>query len=442
MRGSILLVDDEKNIVTVLQAILEKNGFQVTGCTEPRVALARFAEQKFDAVITDLNMPEMDGMQLMQAVHDIAAEVPVVMITAYGTVDSAVKAMKEGAFDYVSKPFEQSEIVAVIQKAVNTKRLRQLEVITGGRDFAPLLQGSSDEIQHVQQIISKVAKTNSPVLITGELGTGKEVAVEQIHRLSERDSLIRFNAASVAEENHAEELFGAQKPGRLEMADKGTLFIDEITDLHEQAQQLLLQFLETGEVTFKDKQIRADVRFIVACQQNILDFIENRSFNSALFYKLNVAPIELPSLRKRRDDLPQLTSAIIEKLNRRMNKNIKSASGELLELFSRSSWPGNLRQLENVLERLMYAATGDQLQIDDLSEDVRTELESSATNGSVKLKDVVKEHTRNLERNLIDGALKENEGNITRAAQYLGLSRKGLQLKIKELEINTKNYGK
>lgn len=435
--GPVLVLDDEKNIVTVLVALLGKRGFYAEGFTEPAEALKAVRNGSFRAIVTDLYMPEMDGMQFLKEVKKINPEIPVVMITAFGTVDSAVDAIKQGAFDYVTKPFEQSEICMVIQKALNSYDLKNLEL--DSNSFSPCIQG--EELKSIRDSISKTAATPSTVLVLGEPGSGRELVADEIVRHSDRSQApyIKFNCASVSGGQIDVELFGGNKPGRLEMADGGTLFVDQISELPSECQVRLLQFLEHGliEPAAGNNKLskKVNVRLIVASDVDLPLRAKEASFNEELFYKLNIVPIHLPPLRDRKDDISNLANYFLDRINKRVGKNIKGLELDCIKEFQNSYWPGNLRQMEQVIERMVLLSNKSTLNAKDIPSDLREEIKTVGISSSAKFRDVIKKRTQNLERELIEKALGETEGNITKTAEALGLSRKGLQLKLKELGI-------
>lgn len=437
--GHVLVLDDEKNIVTVLKAILEKRNFQVDGFTDPREALDSIRKTQYNAVITDLYMPEIDGMAFLEEVKRLYPNLPVVMITAFGTVDSAVDAIKRGAFDYVTKPFEQSEIVSVVQKAINTSKLKSLEFVQEEDDPLSVLTGKSFAIQEVQNVVKRVAPTSSSVLLLGEVGTGKEFLAEEVHRLSDRSfqPLIKVNCSAVPSMNLETEIFGGQKPGRLEIADKGSLFLDEISEFSGDLQLKLLIFLETGEYEhpLTGEKRRADVRLIAACHRDLNKEVKEGRLRSDLLYKLSVMPVQLPALKDRKEDIPSLINFFLKRLNKKLHKSITGVDQECLEIFMAASWPGNLRQLEHVLERMMLLSEGHLLRASAIPAELRSDIELPTTSENSRFREIVRRQTQNVEKELIEKALEEMDGNITRTAEHLGISRKGLQLKMKELGI-------
>jgi two-component system response regulator AtoC len=441
-QSQVLVLDDERNIVTVLKAILEKREFLVDGFTDPREALNALRTRRYDVAITDLYMPDIDGMAFLEETKRLYPGLPVVMITAFGTVDSAVDAIKKGAFDYVTKPFEQSEIVSVVQKAANTSRLKYLELesvppaLTG---FSALLTGRSSAMRTVQETVRKAAPSPSTILIFGEAGSGKELLSEEIHQLSDRSyqPLIKVNCAAVSSLALESELFGGAKPGRLEMAHKGTIFLDEISEMNAEAQVKFLEFLETGafENPHSGEKRRADVRVIAASRKDLAREVKEGNFREDLFYKLNVVPVNLPALRDRKDDLPELVNFFLARLNQKLGKNARGVDAACMEVFSSVAWLGNLRQLEHVLERMMLLADSTELKARDIPSDLRSEIDLSEGQESARFREIVRRQTQNLEKDLIEKALEEMDGNVTRTAEHLGISRKGLQLKMKELGI-------
>ncbi len=439
---SVLVLDDEKNIVTVLKAILEKRDFHVEAFTDPREALDCLRKKKFDAAITDLYMPEIDGMAFLEEVKRLYPQLPVIMITAFGTVDSAVDAIKRGAFDYVTKPFEQSEIVSVVQKAANTSRLKRfsLDRPTGANAGSFFFAGRG--IRTLWDDIRKVAPTPSVVCLYGESGSGKEFLAEEIHHVSDRSfqPLMKVNCAAVSSMALEGELFGSQKPGRFEMANKGTLFLDEISETSSDVQQRLFDYLETGVVenplTGEKKSL--DVRVIVASRKDLAKEVKEGRFLENLFYKLNVAPFRIPALRERKEDLPEMVAFLMEKLNTKLGRRFQTVSRSCMDALTGFHWPGNLRQLENVLERMMLLSDGTEIQGGEILEQLKVELENTqALEGGGSFREIVRRQTQNLEKDLIEKALEEMDGNITRTAEHLGISRKGLQLKMRELGIRS-----
>jgi two-component system response regulator AtoC len=459
----VLVVDDEKNITTVIQAMLQKAGFDPIVFNDSGEAVEALETPEttdageIQAIITDLYMPGPSGMEILKHCQKFHPEIPVVIITAYGTVEAAVSALKQGAFDFITKPFDQTELLNVVNKAVLTyqARLKEPKEIVREQVPSPVISsmvGNSLQMQEIFKIIQKIAPSPSTVLISGESGTGKELVAFEIHRNSDRQDkpFIKINCAAIPSTLIESELFGhekgaftgavSSKPGRFELSHTGTLFLDEVAEMPLEMQVKLLRVLQeqeferVGGVT----SIKVDVRIITATNKNLEEEVRAGRFREDLFYRLNVVPITLPALRERRDDIDLLVKYFIAQFNEKLKKQITSVAPEALNILRNYSWPGNIRQLENSLERMILMADGNELRARDISEEisgVASTLGSDQTEEPSSLKEIVKKQTQSLERDLIERALEETASNVTRAAEKLGLSRKGLQLKMKELGI-------
>lgn len=462
--SKVLVVDDEANLRKVLATMLRRTGYDVTVAADGEQGLAEFLKSGADIVVTDLVMPKMGGMELLRSVNSSNPDVPVIIITAHGTVDSAVEAIKLGAFDYITKPFDQTEIQSVIAKAARTHDIAQRNVRVDGRARAAIV-GESEEMQEIFKIIEKVADTPSTVLITGESGTGKELIATALHEGSSRRNkpLIRINCAAIPKDLMESELFGYErgaftgavtsKPGRFELADGGTLFLDEIAEIPVEMQVKILRALQESEFERVGgiRTTRVDVRLIAATNRDLQIEIEAGRFRKDLYYRLAVVPIVLPSLRERQSDIPKLTLHFIEKYNRRLNKKIEGISSEAMQYLQAYPWPGNIRELENLMERILLFADGPTIMEKDLPEQIRqgaaqaapaSGVASSSADGSpteTGLKDIVRMKAAELEKDLIAKALEETGGNVTRAARLLQISRKSLQTKMKEFGLRDEN---
>ena len=460
--AKVLVVDDEANLRKVLATMLRRTGYDVTVAADGEQGLAEFLKSGADIVVTDLVMPKMGGMELLRSVNSSNPDVPVIIITAHGTVDSAVEAIKLGAFDYITKPFDQTEIQSVIAKAARTHDIAQRNVRVDGRARAAIV-GESEEMQEIFKIIEKVADTPSTVLITGESGTGKELIATALHEGSSRRNkpLIRINCAAIPKDLMESELFGYErgaftgavtsKPGRFELADGGTLFLDEIAEIPVEMQVKILRALQESEFERVGgiRTTRVDVRLIAATNRDLQIEIEAGRFRKDLYYRLAVVPIVLPSLRERQSDIPKLTLHFIEKYNRRLNKKIEGISNDAMEYLRTYPWPGNIRELENLMERILLFADGPTIMEKDLPEQIRQAAAQAAPSGSTApvdsapaetgLKDIVRMKAAELERDLIAKALEETGGNVTRTARLLQISRKSLQTKMKEFGLRDEN---
>jgi DNA-binding NtrC family response regulator len=447
--SKILVVDDELNMRLVLGAMLKKEGYEVFSAANGVEAIKVLRQEEMDVVITDLKMPELDGMGLLEQILDQYVETPVIIITAHGTVATAVDALKKGAFDYITKPFEQDDLKNVIFKAIKTRNLNKAELLLTREDLDSYgIVGESEGMREVFETIKRVAPTTTTILIMGETGTGKELIANAIHANSPRkaNSLIKINCAAIAENLVESELFGHErgaftgavvtKPGRFELAHKGTLFLDEVGELPREMQVKLLRVIQ--EQAFERvgglKTIKVDVRLITATNRNLLIDVKEGRFREDLFYRLNVLPIHLPALRERRDDIPALAAFFIDKFNRKLTRAITGIDEKVMNLFIQHSWPGNVREMENLLERMVLMAKGSVITLEDIPADFKATVEESnrlpQDVQASQFKEFIRSQTEDAEKQIIIRCLEECGGNVTRAAQNLGLSRKGLQLKM------------
>jgi two-component system, NtrC family, response regulator AtoC len=468
-RKQLLVVDDEPNLRKVLSAQLERDGYDVHTAEDGEQALDVLREHHIDLVITDLKMPKLDGMELLRRVVSMDEELPVVMITAHGTVDNAVEALKTGAFDYITKPFDQAEVRTIVAKALRTRDLSATEATRAPEAVAKEgarygIIGQSPGILDVYAVLDRVADTPTTVLITGESGTGKELVARALHENSSRRDkpFIKVNCAAIPRDLMESELFGYErgaftgavgsKPGRFELASAGSLFLDEIGSIPVEMQVKLLRALQESEFERVGgiKTIRVDVRLVAATNSDLKKEIAAGAFREDLYYRLNVVPIRLPPLRERSDDITLLCKHFIEKFNARLKKKVTGVEPDAERALMSYPWPGNIRELENVIERAVLFSNGSLLERGDLPPEVRegtpgpraatssqpTLPEATSADG---LKEQVKAAMSKLERDLIQRALDQTGGNVTHAARLLKISRKGLQLKMKELNLREKD---
>ncbi len=450
MKGAkILVVDDELNMRMVLKAMLKKEGYEVTTAADGIEALEILGREKVAVVATDLRMPRLDGMGLLERILKEDPSLPVIMMTAYGTVANAVDALKKGAFDYLTKPFEQDELKMIILKAVKTRMMGDGDFRAAAGEEDPYqIVGVSHRMAEIHEIIRKVSPTTTTVLITGETGTGKELIAHAIHRNSTRKDqpFIKINCAAIAENLMESELFGYEKgaftgavttkPGKFELAHRGTLFLDEVGEIPREMQAKLLQAIQDQnfERVGGLKTIAVDVRLIAATNQNLQQEIREGRFREDLFYRLNVFPIQVPPLRERPEDILPLCEYFIGKFNRKLSRSVEGIDPEVRERFLAYAWPGNIRELEHLIERMLLMAeepllTMKLLPAEFSAEAGRETLPSGGLPGEGG-RDVLKSHMEEMERQIIARCLEESGGNVTRAAEKLGLSRKGLQLKM------------
>jgi nitrogen regulation protein NR(I) len=459
----VLIVDDELNIRRVLAAMLAREGYEVTTAADGEQALAVLHKTPVHVIVTDLVMPRLGGMELLARASTDWPDIPVIVITAHGTVDSAVQALKAGAFDYITKPFEQEELKKVIAKASRAHEVERTNVHAPGTgEKPPPLVGQSPAMRQIYEMIAKVADSPSTVLITGESGTGKELIARELHSGSSRRDkpLIKVNCAAIPKDLVESELFGYErgaftgavgsKPGRFELADGGTLFLDEIGEIPIEMQVKLLRALQESEFERVGgiKTLQVDVRLIAATNRDLKALIADGRFREDLYYRLAVVPISLPPLRDRRQDIPLLVEHFIGKYNQRLGKRVDRIDDEAMQVLLGYGWPGNIRELENLMERSVLFADGPVIQGSSLPDSLRERapgatipiapvgpLGSIAAPSGASMKEIVRQAQAELEKELITRALEETDGNVTRAAKRLQISRKSLQVKMKEFGL-------
>jgi nitrogen regulation protein NR(I) len=461
-RKQVLIVDDEPNLRKILSAQLSRDGYDVMTADDGEQGLALLKEHHIDLVITDLKMPKVDGMTLLRKALVDEPELPVVLITAHGTIDTAVEALKSGAFDFVTKPFDKDEVRQIVAKALKTRELRGTDATpaTASQGARFGIIGTSPGIADLYAILERVADTPTTVMITGESGTGKELVAHALHEHSSRKEkpFIKVNCAAIPKELIESELFGyergaftgavASKPGRFELANGGTLFLDEIGEIPIEMQVKLLRALQESEFERVGgiKTIRIDVRLVAATNRDLKKLIAGGTFREDLFYRLNVVPIRLPALRERTSDIPLLVEHFLAKFNDRLKKKVEGVEPDTMETLVAYPWPGNIRELENVIERAVLFCDTQRLRAGDLPPEIRgipamanvplpeADLQAALA-GEGGLKEHVKVAMSRLEKELVSRALQQTGGNVTHAARLLKISRKGLQLKMKELGL-------
>lgn len=441
----ILVVDDDRNICKVLKGLLEKAGHDVVTASDVDAALPLIKEQDLDLIITDLKMPGKSGMDLLAFVTERKPIVPVIMISAFGDIESAVSAIKQGAYDFITKPFDENELLNVIKKALSESKKNKELVSVYFEKEGPLLEiiGKSPGIGRILQTVRKIAPTDSTVLITGETGVGKELIARAIHLGSGRREkpFVKVNCASIPEALLESELFGYEKgaftgavtskPGRFEIAHQGTFFLDEIGEMPLHLQSKLLAVLQDREFERLGgvKTIKVDTRIIAATNKDLDSALNAGEFRPDLFYRLNVVPVHIPPLRERKEDLIPLSDYLLRKFSVKYKKGDLSLSPEAIGAFAGYDWPGNIRELENVLERMVLMSEGDTLGAELLPEEIRGITSSAETS---MLKEKIENISKQTERQMIIDALSKTDQNRTKAAELLGISRRTLQTKIKE----------
>ncbi len=456
---TILVVDDEPNYLIVLSELLKEEGFEVMTAQSGEEGLKIVADADLDIVLTDMRMPGMDGLELLKAIKSYNKDLPVIMITAFGEVEKAVGAMRAGAYNYLTKPFNNEELLLNIRKAIEhylllreNLRLRDEARVRYG--FASIV-GKNARMQEIYQLIEKVAPTPSSVLITGESGTGKELVARAIHINSPRDkaSFISVNCAALPETLLESELFGhergaftgatSMRKGRFELADSGTLFLDEIGDIPLPLQAKLLRVLQerSFERVGGSHPIKVDVRIITATNRDLKDEVDEGRFREDLYYRLNVLHIHLPPLRERADDIPMLTDHFINKFAKMLNKPDLRISGEALRYLVGLPWEGNVRELENTIERAAILCSGDVIRAEDVHPDVSDNKEAQNWSPDVDFEKFIPSNLSlpdvlsGVEEEMVKRALKDANFVQARAAESLGITKSLLQYKMKKYHI-------
>jgi len=458
-KARLLIVDDEEPQRLMLASLLGRAGFTVDAAPDGGEALELLNRQAYDLMLTDQRMPKMDGLELLERVGRDYADMPVVLMTAYGSVSTAVEAMKRGAADYLTKPFERDELLIVVQKVLRQHRLESEVADLHGtlRERYSLnnIIGSSAPMQRVFSLIERVSTTDVPVLVTGETGTGKELVARAIHQNSRRADgpFVGLNCAAIPENLLESEFFGyergaftgADRPhaGRFEQADGGTLFLDEIGAMRTDLQAKLLRVLQEKEVQRlgSAKTVPVDVSIVAATCEDLEQSIRERTFREDLYYRLNVVPIELPPLRERSDDIPLLVDRFLAGAVEKFGRGPVSMAPEILELLGRHSWPGNVRELENCIERMVVLAQGERLTMADVPTNLQPGRQTAGA--SMERFDLPAEGVElaDLEKHLIRQALDRTRGALGPAAKLLGISYKTLQYRIRKYGFDREEFG-
>ncbi len=447
-KAKILIVEDEDMARKNLEHILKKEGYDVVSVDNGKKALEHLGTTNFDLVLTDLKMEKVDGMEVLEKSRSLQPYTEVVMITGYATVDSAVTAMKKGAYYYIAKPYKIEEVRKVAREALLKRSLQmenlELKALLKKTNQVPYIVGKSETIKRVLETVKQISSLDTNVLLLGESGTGKELVAKAIHHLSPRSEkrFIAFNCGSFTEELMANELFGHEKgaftgatkdkAGLLQFADGGTVFLDEIGDMPLTMQVKLLrviqeqEFLPVGGVEARP----VDVRFIAATHRDLKGDVEAGGFRQDLYYRLNVITIHLPPLTERAGDIPLLTHHFLAQKNQAMKKDIQDIDSDALDLLSQYSWPGNVRELENVIERAVALENGPSIRAHDLPESIR--------NLSIETYRHTPSDVPTLEEqemHYIEWVLEKSGGNKTRAAKIMGIDRVSLWRKLKRYGI-------
>jgi len=439
---TILLVDDDASLRRVLAHHLTEAGYQVLTAANGKEGLDIFTSQQVEMVITDIQMPELSGLELMRRITVMSPDVIVLVITAFGSIETAVEAMKLGAYDYITKPFNREELLLTVSKGWQYTELvrenRSLKQFIESRFSLDNIIGNSSAMQRVFNLVKKVAPTDLTVLITGESGTGKELIAKALHQHSTRRDgpFVALNCGAIPEGLLESELFGHRKGaftgayanarGKLEAADKGTVLLDEIGELPLALQVKLLRVLEGGEFqrVGETETRRVDVRIIAATNRDLSKMVEDGRFREDLYFRLRVVPIHLPPLRERREDIPLLADYFLQEVGQRYGRGGMRFEKEVFRYFQAYAWPGNVRELKHTVERMAVIADDDAITITDLPEQL-THTTSNAANVLLQLPDDGID-LEEVEREILRQALEKHGGNQTRAAQYLNITRSAL----------------
>jgi two-component system response regulator AtoC len=449
----LLVIDDEENMLHMLKSILTKEGYEITTATNGKEGLKKNDTDSFSAILCDLRMPEMDGLSFLKAMKGKNTDSTIIMMSAYGSTDSAIEAMKLGAYDYISKPFKPDEIILTLKKAEERERLREENILLKKEikkefGFEKIITKNS-KLQQIFETINKISDYDTSVLIIGESGTGKELIAKAIHYRSKRSnkSFVAINCGAIPVNLLESELFGyvkgaftdahQNKRGLFEEANGGTLLLDEIGELPSTLQVKLLRVLQEGEIrkVGDTKQIKLDVRIIAATAKNLVQEVRAGRFREDLFYRLNVIQIDIPPLRERKEDIPLLVSHFINQYNTKHKLKVKSISSASLNLLLEHNWQGNIRELENAIERAVILSEGSRIEVSALPSDIK-KLKPDEEEEKISSDEYsIKKMRRIMEEQLIKKALDKTKGNRTRASKLLEISHPALLSKMKSFGI-------
>ena len=457
MSGNILILDDEQNYLLVLDAILSDAGYKATPLSDPEMGLAFLEESEVDVVITDMKMPKLTGKDVLDHVKKHYPHIPVLIMTAFGSIEAAVEAMRTGAFDYITKPFSNEELLLSISKAMQYARAqqenRQLRRQIQERFGPENIVARDKSMRHVLDMVHRAAPSRSTVLVTGESGTGKELIAKAIHNDSPRKDgpFVSVNCMALNPGVLESELFGHEKGsftgavsrrrGRFELADKGTLFLDEIGELSQDMQVKLLRVLQERcfERVGGTEAVEVDIRIVAATNRDLVKAVAEGIFREDLFYRLNVVSIHLPPLRERREDIPFLAAHFLDKFAKENAREMKGFSPSAMDYLSAYEWPGNVRQLENVIERCVVLSSGDTVNAEDLPPEIKDE--ESQFKSAVDLlptKLDLSDTLEKIEGAVIRRALVRADFVQVKAAELLNVSKSLLQYKLKKYNISAK----
>ena len=451
----ILIIDDEKSILDLLSVVFKKEGYSVETSLSAKTALELIDKEEFDLILTDIKLPQMSGMKILKYVKEKYPAMPVVMITAYGTIKQAIEALKMGAMDYIVKPFNMEELKIIVAQGLENRRIQQENVLLK-KDLEEKygmnnMVGKSKKMLEVYNLIEKIAVTDSTVLISGESGTGKEIAARAIHFHSRRRErpFVSINCGALPENLLESELFGhvkgsftgaiANKKGMFETAEKGTLFLDEVGEMSPWTQVKLLRTLQDRKVrrVGGTDEFPIDVRIIGATNQDLKKRIEEGKFREDLFYRLNVISLELPPLRNRKEDIPLLVSHFLSKYCDKMGRNMKRMAPRVMKVFESYSWPGNVRELENSIERIIAIEERETITESSLPEELISPQREQDRSYEVKPGFDLNTTLDDISRNFVQQALQRTNGNLKETATLLGINYRSLRYLIEKLGLRS-----
>ncbi len=454
MNETILVVDDEVSICQSLKAILEDEGYQVLVAGSGEEAIKTMAEEMPRLVLLDIWLPGIDGLETLKAIHTAHPNVLIIMMSGHGTIETAVRATKLGAFDFIEKPLSLDKVIILVNNALNVVRLEEENILLKQKvSHQYELTGTSPVITELKEMIGIVAPTNAWILIMGENGTGKELVARSIHHLSRRSHkpIVEVNCAAIPEELIESELFGHEKGaftgatekkrGKFDLAHEGTIFLDEVADMSLKAQAKILRILQEKkfERVGGNKVIDMDVRVLAATNKDLEKEMESGRFRQDLYYRLHVIPLHVPPLRDRKEDIPFLAERFLSDFAAKEGQQLKTLTDDALEQLMSHNWPGNVRELKNIIERLIILTPSNEIRADDIPElNVKTE-QSAVTLESPTISDSFKDAKLVFERQFIIKKLEEYDGNISKTAEAIGLERSNLHKKLKSLKVATKD---
>ena len=458
---TILIIDDEESILKILSGVLSDEGYDVVTASSGQAGLNMLHEAQPALTLLDIAMPEMDGVETLRRIRDIRPEMPVIMISGHGTIETAVKTTKLGAYDFIEKPLSLERVSLAVKHGLERDRLREENESLRRRIEARYeIVGESEKIRSLKQEITRAGPSKGWVLIHGESGSGKELVAHAVHRASRRAAgpFVEVNCAAIPQDLIESELFGhergaftgatAKKRGKFELADGGTIFLDEIADMSLATQAKVLRVLE-GQAFQRvggTKTLSTDVRVIAASNKVLVEEIKRGTFREDLYFRLNVIPLEAPPLRKRKDDIPLLVHQFLREFSHEYGQKQKAIDNDALELFLRYPWPGNVRELKNTIERLIIMVPGQMISLHDVPPPINAvQPPSSIDKGSMtsvaRMYSTLKEARVAFEKEFIKNKLKEHGDNVSRTADAIGVERSNLHRKMKALGIDTDDTG-